>query len=186
MSRTLRLLPVALFAALAGLFLIGLYGRPPSTIPSVLIGKDVPAFTLPPVGGLAGSDGRPLPGLGAADLRGKGVTVVNVFASWCAPCRDEHPQLMALARAGIRLVGINYKDDPENARRFLGSLGNPYSAVGADVAGRTAVDWGVYGVPESFVVDDKGTIRFKQIGPISPEQLASVVLPQIAAAARPR
>ena len=127
-----------------------------------------------------------LPGLGAADLRGKGVTVVNVFASWCAPCRDEHPQLMALARAGIRLVGINYKDDPENARRFLGSLGNPYSAVGADVAGRTAVDWGVYGVPESFVIDDKGTIRFKQIGPISPEQLASVVLPQIAAAARPR
>jgi cytochrome c biogenesis protein CcmG/thiol:disulfide interchange protein DsbE len=112
------------------------------------------------------------------------VTVVNVFASWCVPCRDEHPQLLALSRSGVRLVGINYKDDPENARRFLGSLGNPYSAVGSDASGRTAVEWGVYGVPESFVVDSEGIIRFKQIGPISPEQLASVVLPQIEAAAR--
>ncbi len=184
MNRVWRILPVALFSAIAALFLIGLYGRPPSTIPSALIGKPAPAFALPAIAELQASDGKPVPGLALADLKGKGVTVVNVFASWCGPCRDEHPQLMALSRAGVRLVGINYKDDPENARRFLGSLGNPYSAVGADVAGRTAVDWGVYGVPESFVIDDKGLIRFKQIGPISPEQLASVVLPQIAAAAR--
>jgi len=184
MTRLWRILPVALFIALAIVFLIGLYGRPPSTIPSVLIGRPAPAFALPPVTELQGPDGKAVPGVASADLQGKGVTVVNVFASWCAPCRDEHPQLMALSRAGVRLLGINYKDDPENARRFLGSLGNPYSAVGADASGRIAVEWGVYGVPESFVVDGRGIIRFKQIGPISPEQLASVVLPQIEAAAR--
>ena len=184
MNRVWRILPVALFSALAALFLIGLYGRPPSTIPSALIGKPAPAFALPAIAELQASDGKPVPGLVLADLKGRGVTVVNVFASWCVPCRDEHPQLLALSRSGVRLVGINYKDDPENARRFLGSLGNPYSAVGSDASGRTAVEWGVYGVPESFVVDSEGIIRFKQIGPISPEQLASVVLPQIAAAAR--
>jgi cytochrome c biogenesis protein CcmG, thiol:disulfide interchange protein DsbE len=186
MNRVWRILPVVLFGAIAALFLIGLYGRPPSTVPSALIGKPAPAFALPPIAELQGSDGKPLPGLALADLKGRGVTVVNVFASWCAPCRDEHAQLVALSRSGVRLVGINYKDDPENARRFLGSLGNPYSAVGADASGRTAVEWGVYGVPESFVVDSEGIIRFKQIGPISPEQLASVVLPQIEAAARQR
>lgn len=184
MNRVWRLLPVALFSAIAALFLIGLYGRPPSTIPSALIGKPAPAFALPAIEELQASDGKPVPGLALADLKGRGVTVVNVFASWCVPCRDEHPQLLALSRSGVRLVGINYKDDPENARRFLGSLGNPYSAVGSDASGRTAVEWGVYGVPESFVVDSEGIIRFKQIGPISPEQLASVVLPQIEAAAR--
>jgi cytochrome c biogenesis protein CcmG/thiol:disulfide interchange protein DsbE len=184
MNRVWRILPVALFAAIAALFLIGLYGRPPSTIPSALIGKPAPAFALPAIAELQASDGKPVPGLALADLKGRGVTVVNVFASWCVPCRDEHPQLLALSRSGVRLVGINYKDDPENARRFLGSLGNPYSAVGSDASGRTAVEWGVYGVPESFVVDSEGIIRFKQIGPISPEQLASVVLPQIEAAAR--
>ncbi len=184
MNRVWRILPVALFSAIAALFLIGLYGRPPSTVPSALIGKPAPAFALPAIAELQAADGKPVPGLALADLKGRGVTVVNVFASWCAPCRDEHPQLLALSRAGVRLVGINYKDDPENARRFLGSLGNPYSAVGADASGRTAVEWGVYGVPESFVVDSNGIIRFKQIGPISPEQLASVVLPQIEAAAR--
>jgi cytochrome c biogenesis protein CcmG/thiol:disulfide interchange protein DsbE len=184
MNRVWRILPVALFSAIAALFLIGLYGRPPSTIPSALIGKPAPAFALPANAELQASDGKPVPGLALADLKGRGVTVVNVFASWCVPCRDEHPQLLALSRSGVRLVGINYKDDPENARRFLGSLGNPYSAVGSDASGRTAVEWGVYGVPESFVVDSEGIIRFKQIGPISPEQLASVVLPQIEAAAR--
>jgi cytochrome c biogenesis protein CcmG/thiol:disulfide interchange protein DsbE len=184
MNRVWRILPVALFSAIAALFLIGLYGRPPSTIPSALIGKPAPAFALPAIAELQASDGKPVPGLALADLKGRGVTVVNVFASWCVPCRDEHPQLLALSRSGVRLVGINYKDDPENARRFLGSLGNPYSAVGSDASGRAAVEWGVYGVPESFVVDSEGIIRFKQIGPISPEQLASVVLPQIEAAAR--
>jgi cytochrome c biogenesis protein CcmG/thiol:disulfide interchange protein DsbE len=184
MNRVWRILPVALFSAIAALFLIGLYGRPPSTIPSALIGKPAPAFALPAIAELQASDGKPVPGLALADLKGRGVTVVNVFASWCVPCRDEHPQLLALSRSGVRLVGINYKDDPENARRFLGSLGNPYSAVGSDASGRAAVELGVYGVPESFVVDSEGIIRFKQIGPISPEQLASVVLPQIEAAAR--
>lgn len=168
--RWLVVLPLLLFAALAALFFTRLRSGDPAKLPSALIGRAVPAFTLPPVPGLQ-RDGVALPGLDSAALQG-GVTVVNVWASWCAPCRDEHPVLMQLSQmTGVRLVGINYKDQPENARRFLGALGNPFAAVGADTAGRAAIDWGVYGVPETFVVDAKGTIAYKHVGPLTPEAL---------------
>jgi cytochrome c biogenesis protein CcmG/thiol:disulfide interchange protein DsbE len=173
------LLPVAVFAGLALLFAIGLSRDDPSQVPSVLIGKPAPEFDLPPLEGMT-RQGRQLPGLKTADLKQGQVTLVNIWASWCAPCREEHPQLMKLAEiAGVRLVGINYKDDPENARRFLGALGLPYSSIGVDSTGRTFVDWGAYGVPETFLVDGKGVIRYKYIGPISAEGLQETLLPKI-------
>lgn len=170
-SRWLYRLPVIVFVALAALFLVRLLGGgDPSRVPSVLIGRPVPAFTLQPIEGLV-ARGQPVPGLDSADLKGR-VTVINVWGSWCAPCRDEHPLLMELARdPSIRLVGINQKDNPENARRFLGQYGNPFAAVGVDGNGRTSIDLGVYGVPETFVVGPDGTIRHKQIGPLSPDTL---------------
>ena len=175
----LVLLPVVIFAALAALFLFQLtLGEDPHTIPSALIGKKAPETDLPPVAGLT-DNGTPVPGVATADLMGK-VSVVNVFASWCVPCRQEHPLLEDLAKVeGIQLLGINYKDKPENARRFLGSLGNPYQRVGADTAGRTAIEWGVYGVPETFVIDGDGMIRYKFIGPLSSETYQNVFLPEL-------
>jgi cytochrome c biogenesis protein CcmG, thiol:disulfide interchange protein DsbE len=164
-SRILRLTiaPAAIFALLAGLFFIGLKSDDPSIVPSALVGKPVPQFELPPLEGLG------LPGVKSSDLQGK-VSLVNIWASWCGPCRLEHPLLMELARRNdIFIAGINYKDEPANARRFLSSLGVPYKAVGVDEKGRAAIDWGVYGVPETFVVDGKGTIQFKWVGPISEE-----------------
>ena len=176
-------LPLIVFIALAALLLLRLFGGDPSKIPSALIGREVPAFALPPVAGLV-REGAPVPGVSSADLKGR-VTVVNVWASWCGPCRIEHPLLMALAGdPAIRLVGINYKDDPENARRFLGGLGNPYAAVGADREGRTAIDWGVYGVPETFVVGPDGRIAYKHVGPLSPEAVATALKPAIEAAGK--
>jgi cytochrome c biogenesis protein CcmG, thiol:disulfide interchange protein DsbE len=170
--RLLFLLPGLVFAGLALLFLMRLFAGDPSQVPSALIGRPVPTFALAPLDGLV-REGRPVPGLSSQDLKG-GVTVVNVWASWCVPCRQEHPLLMELAKEpSIRVVGINYKDNPENARRFLGALGNPFQAVGVDASGRTAIDWGVYGVPETFVVSPDGTIRYKQIGPLTPEGLAA-------------
>src|SRR5438105_702467 len=158
----LVLLPIALFIALAVLFYRGLSGNP-SEIPSVLIDKPVPEFALDPIEGLA------VPGFGSSDLSKGQITLVNVWASWCVPCRNEHPLLIELAkRNDIRVYGINYKDDAENARRFLGSLANPFAAVGADRTGRVAIDWGVYGVPETFIVDGRGIIRFKWIGELTP------------------
>ena len=168
--RLIFLLPALVFAGLVLLFVVRLHTGDPSRVPSALIGRPVPPFALAALDGLT-AQGQPVPGLSAEDLKGR-VTVVNVFASWCAPCREEHPILMELARdPAIRMVGINYKDNPENARRFLGALGNPFAAVGADSNGRTAIDWGVYGVPETFVVGPDGTIRYKQIGPLTPEAL---------------
>lgn len=170
--RLLHLAPILVFAALAILFLIRLYSGDPSTVPSALIGRPVPPFALGPLAGLTAAN-QPVPGLSDADLRSPKVTVVNVWASWCAPCRQEHPVLMDLAKdPSIRIVGINYKDNPENARRFLGQLGNPFAAVGVDPSGRTAIDWGVYGVPETFVVGSDGAIRHKHIGPLLPVHLA--------------
>lgn len=169
----LTLLPIAVFLVLAVLFYRGLSGDP-SDVPSVLINKPVPEFTLAPVEALN------LPGLATADLKKGAITLVNVWASWCVPCRDEHPLLMELAkREDIRVVGINYKDDPENARRFLITLGVPFAAVGSDPTGRAAVDWGVYGVPESFLVDGEGVIRLKWIGPLTPEALKAEIIPKI-------
>ena len=168
--RVLYVLPVLVFTVLAGLFLIRLFGGDPSRVPSALIGRPVPAFALEPLPGVTQA-GQPVPGLSDADLKGR-VTIVNVWASWCVPCRQEHPILVDLAKdPALRVVGINYKDNPENARRFLGALGNPFAAIGADQTGRAAIDWGVYGVPETFVIGPDGTIRHKHIGPLLPEQM---------------
>ena len=168
------LLPLLLFLGLAALFLMQLTsGRNVAEIPSALIGQPAPETNLPPLEGMA------LPGIDSKDFAGK-VTVVNVWASWCAPCREEHPLLLALSgdkRFGM--AGLNYKDAPENARRFLGSLGNPYSAVGVDQAGRTAIDWGVYGVPETFLVDKDGKILFKHVGPLTEQAVTGDLLPAI-------
>lgn len=183
-SRWLFLLPVLVFAGLAALFAVRLGAGDPSRIPSALIGRPAPALDLPPLDGLRDPSGRTVPGLAGADLRRAGVTVVNVWASWCAPCRIEHPVLMDLAaNPGIRLVGIDYKDKDETARRFLGLLGNPFAAVGVDPAGRGGIEWGVYGVPETFVVGPDGTIRHKHVGPLTPEALPGF-LAQVRAAAR--
>src|SRR4051812_10378479 len=161
----LALLPLAAFAALALVFWKGLSGDP-SELPSALIGKTVPDFNLDPVPGLT-KDGAAVPGLSAADLKSGKVVLVNVWASWCGPCRVEHPLLMSLAtRSDVVLVGIDYKDNPANAVRFLGALGQPYARAGADLTGRVAVDWGVYGVPETFIIDGSGVIRFKWVGPL--------------------
>ncbi len=175
-------LPVAAFGVLAVVLAIGLSSGDPSRVPSALIGKKVPDFQLAAIEGLK-LEGNTVPGLGAAVLRQGKVSIVNVWASWCGPCRVEHPYLMQLAARGdVQMTGINYKDSPENARRFLGLHGNPFSVVGADGNGRTAVDWGVYGVPETFVVDGNGTIRYKHVGPISETALKTKILPAIEAA----
>lgn len=172
------LVPLALFLALATLFFFRLGSGDPSRIPSALIGRPAPETTLPPVEGLV-RDGKPVPGVTRADFQGA-VTVVNVWASWCVPCHDEAPILMKMAEdKRIRLVGINYKDQPENARRFIGRYGNPFVAVGADPKGRASIDWGVYGVPETFVVGRDGRIAYKLVGPISEDNLAAALKPAI-------
>lgn len=179
--RLLVALPLILFAALAAVFLIRLYAGDPSKLPSALIGKPVPDFKLEPLEGLK-DNGETIEGFQAGTLYGAKVSLVNVWASWCAPCRAEHPYLMELSkRPDIQVFGLNYKDKTANARRFLGVHGNPYDRVGVDPKGRVAVDWGVYGVPETFVVDKKGKIRFKYVGPITPDVLKKL-LPQIEAA----
>ena len=167
-------LPLLLFLGLAAVFLTQLLsGRDTAVVPSALIGALAPATALPPLEGTA------LPGIDSAAFAGK-VTLVNVWASWCAPCRQEHPLLMALAEDGrIEIAGLNYKDEPENARRFLGELGNPYAAIGVDGDGRTAIDWGVYGVPETFLVGRDGRIAYKHVGPFTPETVASSLMPEI-------
>jgi cytochrome c biogenesis protein CcmG/thiol:disulfide interchange protein DsbE len=134
---------------------------------------------LPPVAGLE-SGGIAVAGLDPAAFKGQ-VTLVNVWASWCVPCHDEAPLLMQLAQdRHLSVVGINYKDQPENARRFLGRYGNPFRAVGADANGRAAIEWGVYGVPETFILDTQGRIAFKLVGPITVENLARTLKPEIA------
>jgi cytochrome c biogenesis protein CcmG/thiol:disulfide interchange protein DsbE len=159
-------LPLAIFAALVALLLFRLGAGDPSRLPSALIGKPAPALTLPPLEGLV-RDGAAVPGFDSGTLAGS-VTVVNVWASWCAPCREEHPFLARLAAdKRIRVVGINYKDGTENARRFLGAFGNPFAAVGVDPNGRAAIEWGVYGVPETYLVGRDGRIVYKQVGPIN-------------------
>ena len=176
--RIVVLAPLAVFLALAVLFLFRLSSGDPSIIPSALIGRPAPQINLPPIAGLD-RDGAPVPGLEAASFKGA-VTVVNVWASWCVPCHDEAPLLMQLAQDNrLRLVGINYKDDPGNARRFLGRYGDPFAAAGADQSGRAAIEWGVYGVPETFVVGRDARIAYKLVGPITPENLVSVLKPQI-------
>jgi cytochrome c biogenesis protein CcmG/thiol:disulfide interchange protein DsbE len=173
----LTLLPLLVFGALAALFFARLFAGDASRIPSALIGQSAPGLDLPGLEGAAG--------LKDADLRQGHVTVVNIFASWCLPCHEEHDVLLDLAAdkdlaaKGVRLIGVAQKDDPENVRRFLGAKGDPYAKVALDRDGRAGIDWGVYGVPETFIVKGDGTVAFKFIGPMSAEALASVVRPQI-------
>jgi cytochrome c biogenesis protein CcmG, thiol:disulfide interchange protein DsbE len=182
--RILVLLPLAVFLALAALFLIRLGAGDASRIPSALIGKAAPATDLPPIPGLEQS-GKPVPGVTNATFDGK-VTLVNVWASWCVPCHDEVPFLERLSKdKRIQLVGINYKDQPDNARRFLNRYGNPFAAAGTDDNGRTSIDWGVYGVPETFVVGRDARIAYKLIGPITADNLAKILEPEIAKAIKP-
>jgi cytochrome c biogenesis protein CcmG/thiol:disulfide interchange protein DsbE len=171
----LLVLPLLTFALLAGIFFLRLRsGADPAAIPSALIGKPAPAFALAAMPGL-NANGAPVPGLSRDDLLGR-VTVVNFWASWCAPCQIEHPQLMRLAREpGVRLVGIDYKDTAENGRRFLTRNGVPFAAVGMDTEGRASIDFGVYGVPETFIIGPDGTIRDKLVGIVTPENYAGVL-----------
>lgn len=178
------LLPLIVFAGLAVLFIVGLNSGDPSRLPSQLVGKPPPALALPPVEELL-KDGKPVPGLTQAALATGKVTIVNVWASWCAPCLVEHPQLMELAKEkDVALLGVNYKDKPPDARRFLGRYGNPFAAVGADREGLAAIDWGVYGVPETFIIDRRGLVLHRHVGPITPEVLERELLPMIRKAAR--
>ena len=177
-NRVLVLVPLAIFFGLVMLFLIQLNAGDPSLGPSALIGHEVPKAQLPPIAGLE-REGSQVPGIDPADFKGA-VTVVNVWASWCVPCHDEAPLLLEIGKdARFRLIGINYKDDPDNARRFLGRYGDPFVAAGADRNGRAAIEWGVYGVPETFVVGRDGKIAFRLVGPITPENLDSALKREI-------
>ena len=176
--RVAVLAPLAVFLTIAVLFFVGLRSGDPSVLPSALIGHPAPDMALPPIAGLE-HDGQAVPGLDPASFKGA-VTVINVWASWCIPCHDEAPMLMQLAQdKRFRLVGINYKDDAGNARRFLGRYGDPFAAAGADVSGRSAIDWGVYGVPETFVVGRDARIAYKLVGPITSDNFATMLKPQI-------
>ena len=176
--RWLVTLPLIGFIAVAGLFLLRLHGGDPSKIPSALIGRPAPQTALPALAGLV-DNGIAIPGLDPAAFKGK-VSVVNVWASWCVPCHDEMPLLTALAKdKRLQIVGINYKDSPDNARRFLGRYGNPFSIVGVDGNGRGSIEWGVYGVPETFVVGREGTIVYKMVGPVTPANVDTVLKVEI-------
>jgi cytochrome c biogenesis protein CcmG, thiol:disulfide interchange protein DsbE len=170
--RFLFLLPVLIFVGVGIGLAVGLT-RDPSTLPSPLIDKPVPTFELPSLAGRAG------PGFSSADLEGR-VSLVNVFASWCVPCRVEHPLLMALAEDGVAIYGIDYKDPADKAAGWLAELGDPYRAIGADQDGRVAIDWGVYGVPETFVVDREGRIRHRHVGPLQPRDIEETIKPLLA------
>jgi cytochrome c biogenesis protein CcmG/thiol:disulfide interchange protein DsbE len=172
-------LPVILFVALAIIFGLSLKSGDPSRLPSALIGKPAPAVDFGPLESLQ-ADGKVVPGITSASLRAGEVTVVNFWASWCVPCVQEHPLLVELAqRTGVRIVGVNYKDPPPGGLRFLGRYGNPYAAVGTDPAGRGAIEWGVYGMPETFILAGDGRITFKHVGPISRESLDAKIIPEI-------
>ena len=171
-------LPLIVFLVPATLFWLRLGDGDPSRIPSALIGHPAPQTSLPPLQGLL-SNGAQVPGLDPANFKGK-LSVVNVWASWCVPCHDEAPLLTELAKDNrLQLIGINYKDAPDNARRFLGRHGNPFASIGVDGNGRAAIEWGVYGVPETFVVGREGTIVYKMVGPVTSENVDSVLKVEI-------
>jgi len=179
----LVLLPLIAFLALAALFFYRLGAGDPARIPSALIGRPAPATDLSPLPGLE-RNGKMVPGLTNAAFQGA-VTLLNVWASWCVPCHDEAPFLEHLVKdKRIQLVGINYKDSPDNARRFLNRYGNPFVAVGRDETGRASIDWGVYGVPETFLVGRDGHIAYKLVGPITADNLARALEPEIEKALR--
>ena len=174
MRAVLALLPLIVFIAVAAIFFRQLgSGKDISEIPSALIGTMAPALSLPPL------EGANVPALTDAAIRGR-LTLVNVFASWCVPCRQEHPLMKELAKDNrIQIVGINYKDRAENALRFLGELGNPYAAIGVDPNGKAAIDWGVYGIPESYLVAADGTILYKRVGPFDEKSVREGLFPAI-------
>jgi cytochrome c biogenesis protein CcmG/thiol:disulfide interchange protein DsbE len=174
----LMALPLVAFACLAAIFWFRLGGGDPSRIPSALIGHPAPQTALPPLADLV-KDGAQVPGLDPAMFKGK-VSVVNVWASWCVPCHDEAPLFTELGKdKRLQMIGINYKDAPDNARRFLGRYGNPFGIVGVDGNGRAAIEWGVYGVPETFVVGRQGTIVYKMVGPVTADNIDTVLKPEI-------
>ncbi|MBU2982686.1 DsbE family thiol:disulfide interchange protein [Lentibacter algarum] len=167
----LMLAPPLIFGALAAMLLIGLMRDDPDALPSALKGKPAPAVAVTKLGE------KPL--FDDATLRKDGVKLVNFWASWCAPCRVEHPNLEALAAEGIPIYGINHKDKPENALKFLRELGDPYTALGADVDGRISLNWGVYGVPETYVIDGNGIVILRHAGPITQRVIESTIRPAI-------
>ena len=174
--------PLAVFCALAALFALALRSGDPSRLPSALIGKPAPQMALAAIPDLVDGS-RPVPGFSSDELKGH-ASVVNFWASWCEPCEQEHPLLLALQARGVRIYGVNYKDQASVARRFLDRHGNPFAAVGVDGGGRVAIEWGVYGMPETFVVDAKGLIVYKHIGPITEQALETKLMPAIVAAGR--
>jgi cytochrome c biogenesis protein CcmG/thiol:disulfide interchange protein DsbE len=167
--RLLFVLPILVFVVVGIGLAVGLT-RDPSTLPSALIDRPVPTFQLPPIAGRRGQ------GLTDADLSGR-VSLVNVFASWCVPCRVEHPLLMRLAEEGVPIYGIDYKDPADDAAAWLTEMGDPYRQIGADTNGRVGIDWGVYGVPETFVVDAAGRIRHRHVGPLRAKDVDETILP---------
>ena len=170
-KRLLFLLPVIVLIGIAGFFVAGLQ-RDPSILPSALLDEPAPDFALPPLY----AEGL---GLQTVDLKGQ-VSLVNIFASWCIPCRAEHPYFMNLAENGqVPIYGMNYKDAEEDAKQWLADLGDPYGRIGVDRDGRAGIDWGVYGVPETFVVDAEGVIRFKHVGPLTPDALNDQIMPLV-------
>jgi cytochrome c biogenesis protein CcmG, thiol:disulfide interchange protein DsbE len=178
----LTALPLIAVVAIAVLFLFRLFAGDPAHIPSALIGKPAPALNLP---GYAGG-----PGLSDADLHGGHVTIVNVFGSWCEPCRGEQPLLMALSadptmkQLGVQILGVAQKDKPDAIKKYFDELGDPYTKIGLDDSGRAGIDWGVYGVPETFIVDGSGKIAFKHIGPLAEDDIAKEIIPAVTAAAK--
>lgn len=178
----LRLAPVILFCLLAAAFAFALQTGDPSKLPSALLGKIAPSQAIPAIEELT-DNGKPVSGIDAKRLASGAPVVVNFWASWCAPCVTEHPLLLALRdKTAVAILGVNYKDQPAAARRFLGRYGNPFAAVGADANGRAAIEWGVYGMPETFVLDGSGRIVFKHVGPLTPEALETKIIPAINAA----
>lgn len=175
MKRAIYILPVLLFAGLAYILFDSLIAPPPSELPSVLIDKPAPALTLPPLDAST-------QGFAPSDLKGH-VTVLNVFASWCVPCREEAPTLATLKNMqGFQLIGMVYKDTPAKARAFLNDVGNPFSRIGLDADGGAGIEWGVYGVPETFVIDAQGVVRLRLAGALTPDVLRSQLMPAIESA----
>ncbi len=178
-------LPVALFGAVAGVFFIALFWGNPGQLPSALIGKPVPSFNAPPVTGVTTRSGTQMPGFSNLNLAEGELTLVNVWATWCASCRLEHPVLMTLKkRLGVRVYGIDYKDDDTSARRYLNVHGNPYEKLGKDDQGRIAIELGVYGVPETFLIDHDGKVLLRHPGPVTEDIVQTLIKPAIVKANR--